>query len=315
MDPIYINSKQLPTGDNCTFGPAGTELPTPEQVRSKAEHDGHDTSKTFRPEPVRFPELGLIVKWGEDITIAEGQCLWVLRQHLREEVPVPTIHGWRRQAGDSMASRWNDLSEDDRLSICSQLHNMIMSWRRIKPSLDTPGLFQRFFAAFVEFFNLEIASETTPKCHLSAINGDGLRDIIFCDAGSYPAGPFANISEFHDAYSNLLMQDGTRAESISYRKRNQELAGLRDDIPVVFTHADLDFSNILLSDPQDGPVCIKAVIDWHQSGWYPEPWEWLKSQSVVGPHSDWAKKYLSRVLKSVPHDYFYAWEYISMSTI
>ncbi|KAM3421445.1 hypothetical protein BST61_g1839 [Cercospora zeina] len=101
---------------------------------------------------------------------------------------------------------------------------------------------------------------------------------------------------------------GATQLALSQIKRNPELAGLRDDIPVVFTHADLDFSNIILSDSQDGPVRIKAIIDWHQSGWYPEPWEWLKSQSVVGPHSDWAKKYLSRVLESVPYEYFYAWE-------
>lgn len=84
---------------------------------------------------------------------------------------------------------------------------------------------------------------------------------------------------------------------------------------MVFTHADLDQSNILISSADDGPPRICAIIDWHQSGWYPEPWEYLKAKSVGRPDSDWTKEYLDSILVPPEYDYMYAWEYIRMLTI
>ena len=61
-------------------------------------------------------------------------------------------------------------------------------------------------------------------------------------------------------------------------------AGLPDDVPVFFTHADLTPSNIILSS-QSGQQRIVAIIDWHQSGWYPAYWEACKSISNTDPKS------------------------------
>jgi thiamine kinase-like enzyme len=65
--------------------------------------------------------------------------------------------------------------------------------------------------------------------------------------------------------------------------------GLPDDVPVFFTHADLTPSNIILSSSKSGPQKIVAIIDWHQSGWYPAYWEACKSISNADPNSTWGK--------------------------
>lgn len=93
------------------------------------------------------------------------------------------------------------------------------------------------------------------------------------------------------------------------------MGGLSDETPVVFTHNDLDQSNILIFKAGDGPLRLVAIIDWHQSGWYPEPCEILKAKSVGQPESDWTNIHLPTVLDAPEFGYYYAWEFIAMATI
>lgn len=257
---------------------------------------------TWRLDPVRYPEKGLIVKWGRDVTIAEGQCLQFIRKHLADHVPVPEVFGWTQDGdvtylylesifGDPLSERWDTLTKAEKATICNQLCNMIHSWRRIQPP-----------------------RAVTHK--LSQLGGQPLRDIHFSDAGSYPTGPFKTTSDFHDAYASLSIP----SRSIHYGSKQprvdiEELAGLTDDVNVVFTHADLDLSNILISKTDDGPTRIVSIIDWHQSGWYPEPWEWCKAQVVSIPHSEWVTEYLDTVLPPPELKYRYSWKHVCMSTI
>lgn len=96
---------------------------------------------------------------------------------------------------------------------------------------------------------------------------------------SNPAVPFNTTDEFHKSFARLAIRNPS--PKCDPRQNFDELSGLRGDIPVVFTHADLDFSNIVISKSGDAPPRIVAIIDWHQSGWYPEPWVWLKAQSTI----------------------------------
>ena len=50
---------------------------------------------------------------------------------------------------------------------------------------------------------------------------------------------------------------------------------LPDDSSVVFTH-DLHASNIIVSE--NHPCRIVAMIDWEQSGWYPDYGEFYKAE-------------------------------------
>ena len=62
--------------------------------------------------------------------------------------------------------------------------------------------------------------------------------------------------------------------------------GVPDDVPVVFTHADLTPSNIIVSSSASQPRTFLAIVDWHQSGWYPAYWEACKSISNADPESE-----------------------------
>ncbi|MCJ1255151.1 hypothetical protein MMC24_002967 [Lignoscripta atroalba] len=66
--------------------------------------------------------------------------------------------------------------------------------------------------------------------------------------------------------------------------------------PNVFTHADLDRSNILVVDKK-----VSGIIDWESAGYFPAYWEWvmLKKESAQfeRPEDSWCS-YLASRLKS-----------------
>ena len=64
-------------------------LPTPAEVRALSE------VKIFQPHPVIVEHLNLLVKFGPHVTVAEAQCLWLVRRILGDKVPVPEVYGWR----------------------------------------------------------------------------------------------------------------------------------------------------------------------------------------------------------------------------
>lgn len=325
MAAITVNSKALPQGDNRNF--SRLDLPTPQQVRAKTELNEDKARAAYRPDPIRFDELGVIVKWGQDVTIAEGQCLWLLRKHLSESVPVPEIYGWARDGdqtflylelvkGQSLLAIWESLESADKVSICNQLRGIISQYRRLerKPASPASRWLNRVMQATRSCFGWQPRHAQTAL--LSNISGGPLRDIMFEDAGSYPAGPFATVKSFHDFFARLTITRSLRdASTENPRDELKDLQGLTDDVPVVFTHADLDVSNILISSPGDGPPRIVAIIDWHQSGWYPEPWEWLKARMVTWPDSEWKAEYVEKICDPPDDAYAHAWEYISMATI
>jgi hypothetical protein len=122
---------------------------------------------------------------------------------------------------------------------------------------------------------IETPSDYAPLC---AISREALRDITFLDGDIDTTGPHVNAAGFHDALANLALPPSEMYTNP--REEVDELTGFDDIIPINFTHADLDKSNIILSKEGDGPCRLVAIIDWHQAGWHPEPWEYLKAQSL-----------------------------------
>ena len=42
-----------------------------------------------------FEDLGLVVRWGVEVGIAEAQCVYAVHRFLDGRVPVPEVYGWR----------------------------------------------------------------------------------------------------------------------------------------------------------------------------------------------------------------------------
>ena len=82
---------------------------------------------------------------------------------------------------------------------------------------------------------------------------------------------------------------------------------LLDEAPITFTHADLHPSNIMLTATDFKPVRVLAILDWHQSGWYPDYWEFCNMLYCVDMDGDWGKDYVPTILEKP--DCFDGWWY------
>lgn len=65
---------------------------------------------------------------------------------------------------------------------------------------------------------------------------------------------------------------------------------LRDKCDVFFAHADLTMTNIMVSGRR-GSYRVSGIINWEQSGWYPECWEFCKMTiSHLWDEEEWPSK-------------------------
>ena len=164
---------ELPTGDNVVIKTSSyfnrtvedILLPSPAEVRARALEKGF--VYPGNPPPIRFPELGLIVKSGTNLTIAEAQCLWAIWKHLKCEVPVPELYGWVRDGeelfiymklieGETLEARWDTLSVLERLDVSSELKTMTTALR---------GLRQGGKDAFIGTHFVGSQSRTNTECN------------------------------------------------------------------------------------------------------------------------------------------------------
>jgi hypothetical protein len=147
----------FPHDDNVVFAESSyflrfeqaATLPSPEDVRTRSREANPGLDRVSRPPPAIYPERSLVVKFGSEVTIAEGQCLVAIRKLLSPRVPVPEVFGWRRDGiqtfiylewihGDSLEKSWATLTEEQRLSICHQLRYMVDTWRNLKQDSSQP---------------------------------------------------------------------------------------------------------------------------------------------------------------------------------
>lgn len=75
-----------------------------------------------------IPSLGLLVKHGAKISVAEAKCLKIVRERLFHKIPVPEVYGWCRHDGQvfiymelvqgvTLEQSWDTLVEEDRTSV------------------------------------------------------------------------------------------------------------------------------------------------------------------------------------------------------
>lgn len=142
--PRQLLPSMLPFDDSIVFKDSSffkkfDALPSPAQVRAAS------TKSASYPihQLVSFPSLNLIVKFGPNITIAEGQCLWAIRNLFGDQIPVPEVYGWCREGqsvfiytqlvrGVTLKERWEALLPDEKSEICDQLGRMVANLRTLE---------------------------------------------------------------------------------------------------------------------------------------------------------------------------------------
>jgi len=219
-----------------------------------------------------FPGLQLFIKFGPDerVRIEEAQVLQAVRRAFRfDQVPSPELIAWRRIddisfiymeliPGTTLKDAWPSLTHEERRSITMQLGSSI---DMLKTPQQHPG-----------------------HEMIGSISATKVQDVSFETSRS--KGPFSSVKEFNDNFQDWAFRLWKTAD----RHQDQYRAYLPDRGAIHFTHADLHLNNILVSG-QQGSRSIAAIIDWGQSGWYPEYWEYCKMIHGTSGHAfeteDW----------------------------
>ncbi|KAK9318377.1 hypothetical protein V1522DRAFT_396820 [Lipomyces starkeyi] len=197
-------------------------LPTPAEIRA-IKVSG--TASFNRPLPVMIPLLGLVVKYGADVTIIEAQTQIVVREKLQGQVPIPKVFGWTKDEGqrfiymsliegEALQERWSDIDNNERQAICEELKHLVKAWRALE--------------------------QDKHDRYIGSLGKQSLND-IFLARHLELAEPFQGINAVQQ------FQDTCGIE-------------ISSDVPIIFTHDDLVPPNILLS-PGPNPK-VAAVIDW-----------------------------------------------------
>ncbi|KAI1932686.1 hypothetical protein LOZ66_006812 [Ophidiomyces ophidiicola] len=232
-----------------------------------------------------FYSLGLVVKYGADVTIVEAQTQKMVYEKLQGQVPVPEVFGWIEDGGqrfiymslvegETLQVRWKDMSINERRAVCTELRHMAKLWR---------ALGQDRYDRYIGSLGKRPLNDIFLACHPEL------------------TGPFQGVNAVQK------FQDACGIE-------------IHGDPPIVFTHDDLVPPNILLSRGPNPRVA--AIIDWAQAGWYPAYWEYCKARRVrMDPEylndaaqEEWRTIYLPVILDPVPDEtYYYPWLYFVLS--
>ena len=130
-------------------------------------------------------------------------------------------------------------------------------------------------------------------------------------AKTITGGPFRTVPEFNDFFARMYLMRRKDFDPDAPILDDEYRSLLPDNGPITLTHGDLHPSNIIVSVPEDGPIRIKAIIDWHQSGWYPSYWEWCKLSWCVPYDGEWCTEYLPRIL--TPEQAYLPWCYFTQA--
>ena len=191
----------------------------------------------------------LVVKTGPEVHLTEGATMKFVAE--KTSIPVPGVYCsfihknqayiiMERLPGRGIPKVWKTLSEAHLDKICEQLRTMLAELRALQPP---------------------------PGTGVQSCVGGSLRDfrIPHCRPRM---GPFKTVQEFHIWLRDGLQVDAdpasdTTEDDVEVRK----MATLQDGPwpPPVFTHGDLNASNILIDDEN----VITGIIDWETAGWYP----------------------------------------------
>jgi len=120
---------------------------------------------------------------------------------------------------------------------------------------------------------------------------------IWNAAGEKGLGPFTNEAEFNVFLRNgmtntdSIKDSGKQAEIQKLIEMHRESEGRKKK--TVFTHADVNPSNILVKEGR-----VVGVVDWEMAGWYPEYWEY--TTAINTPYIKGWKESIGKFLDEWP---------------
>lgn len=160
--------------------------------------------------------------------------------------------------GLDLEKAWPQLDDTQKQNISTQLDKIFISLRSLPFPKDTP---------------------------LGDIQGEGCMDSRRWTRTS--TTPIMTIDQFED-----FIFAGSKTASPVYKQLLRELTpnstGKRT---CVFTHCDVRPANIIVGKDEQGAWVVNGVVDWEQSGFYPEYWECIKITNILTPKDnfDWYK--------------------------
>ncbi|KAI0322762.1 kinase-like protein [Amylostereum chailletii] len=217
--------------------------------------------------------FGLLLKIASPDGASEADTLRFVRAHTT--IPVPRVIA----SAEGFGRRYTIMT-------CVEGQNLELIWKELKPLQRTKIIGQ------LQSFTAQLRSLTTPHGPaVCALNGAALKDsrISSGTVGSFPD---------EDAFNEHLIEaakpfmDESTLPGIRSR--------MRGDHAINFTHGDLARRNIMVKEGE-----IAAIIDWEESGWYPEHWEYVKA--MYNPGIDKDQSWVDQVRSIFPQEYETDW--------
>ncbi|GAB0139162.1 hypothetical protein EsDP_00007375 [Epichloe bromicola] len=209
-----------------------------------------------------------VVKSGKRVVPGEAEALKVA---VRVGVPAPRVHNVHTTS-DGQTRISMDYIQGQPLD---------KLWPDM--SVDQKKSIARQLREVVE----KMRSVPPPPHIIGACDGTEIRDTR--QYFTYHSPPCHDEKSFNDFLLAALYEHTPSLVRAAFSRR------LRTHHRVVFSHCDLTPRNILV---QDGK--IKGLVDWEDSGWYPEYWEFVKFFQRPAD-KDW-KQYAEDIFPELYHD-------------
>jgi aminoglycoside phosphotransferase (APT) family kinase protein len=204
-----------------------------------------------------------VVKVGDHVRMAEAQAMRYVRD--KTSVPVPEVLDAYLLAGQEsvfpphacivmtfvegkpLDEEWSTYSDHQKANVISELKRYIDEMRTLQSS------------------------------QIASVDGTYCNDQFFSDElGSY--GPFESESAFRDGLTAALREKGDNSWTEMIIRFIQSLP----EGKILLTHNDIAPRNILVRDAK-----VVAILDWENSGFYPEYWEYVKAMFWPDWQSPW----------------------------
>ncbi|TLS24929.1 hypothetical protein PpBr36_08554 [Pyricularia pennisetigena] len=266
-----------------------------------------------RESEVYLLDQSTIIKMGDEMLLHEASVLQFVAENT--SVPVPRVLGFGRVpgtcdqaymfmdriAGDALSDVWDELDAAARSDIAWQLRDMYRDLRSHKHN-SVCGILIR------EEDEGEEENQQQQQGHTPTVTA-GARDngapaaaaaaaaaapapaartrTVYDQAGctdnffGYPVGPFDSEPDFVKELAHVMLCRGG-PDCLDVVPMLEDLAASRRPHPknTYLTHGQLNPSNILIRDGR-----VVGILDWSESGFYPEWWEYVKAHFDGGAES------------------------------